>query len=437
MTTTQIDLDKPLRLHPLTYLEEGEEVTVGRADTDSYGLFPPDGAELVRRLEEGSSPNEAAQWYHARYGEQVDVGEFLDVLEELDLLVPDGEEAATVLAVGWQRLGRALFSAPAWIAYALLTGTALVEVVRDPALFPTYQHLFFTRTSLTILTLGIVLGQVPWMLMHEAFHALAGRRLGLNSTLSIGRRFYYLVFVTSLDGLVAVPRRKRYLPMLAGMLLDVLVVAGLTAGAGALSGATGFGALVYKLLLSMAFGVVLRLAWQFYFFLRTDLYFLAVTVLGCNDLQTVSRQLLLNRVNRVLGRRHKLVDEETWTPRDGATARWYCWLMVAGYGFLTFLLVTVMAPAAVRITKIAIHQLSGARSVLGVADVVVFLILNFSEFMIVGFLAVRGYRRRTTSSGRQSLAPTPESVPDSSQVTPSSESKATQGELNEYQPVSA
>ncbi|HEY0808196.1 MAG TPA: hypothetical protein VGD84_24225 [Pseudonocardiaceae bacterium] len=34
--TASFDLDRPLRLHPLTFLEEGEEVTVGRADIDSY-----------------------------------------------------------------------------------------------------------------------------------------------------------------------------------------------------------------------------------------------------------------------------------------------------------------------------------------------------------------------------------------------------------------
>ena len=89
------------------------------------------------------------------------------------------------------------------------------------------------------------------MLCHEAFHAPDGRRLGLNSKLSIGRRFYYLVFVASLDGLVAVPRRKRYLPMLAGMVLDVLVAASLTVAASALASTTGVGALFYKLLLSM------------------------------------------------------------------------------------------------------------------------------------------------------------------------------------------
>ncbi len=236
--TAQLDLDRPLRLHPLTYLEEGDEVTVGRADTDSYGLFPPDGAALVRYLEAGNSPRAAAQWYREQYGEEVDVEEFLDVLEELDLLVPDGEEAAAAQTVGWQRLGRALFSPLAWLGYALLIGGAIAAVVRHPALGPSYNHLFFTRSSLTLLTLGIVLGQIPFLLLHESFHALAGRRLGLNSKLSIGRRFYYVVFVTSLDGLVAVPRRKRYLPMLAGMLLDVLVLAALTLGAAALQTTT-------------------------------------------------------------------------------------------------------------------------------------------------------------------------------------------------------
>jgi hypothetical protein len=91
--------------------------------------------------------------------------------------------------------------------------------------------------------------------------------------------------------------------------------------------------------------------------------------------------------------------------------------MVAGYAFLTFLLVTVMAPAAIRITRIAVQQLQASRTVLGIIDVVVFLILNFSEFMIVGFLAVRSYRRRP--------APTPDSA-----STP-------QGDQRDYEPASA
>ena len=68
-------------------------------------------------------------------------------------------------------------------------------------------------------------GQALLALVHESFHVLAGRRLGLRTSVRISRRFYYAVYETRLDGLVSVPRRQRYLVILAGLLADVLVVA--------------------------------------------------------------------------------------------------------------------------------------------------------------------------------------------------------------------
>jgi hypothetical protein len=391
------DLDQPLRLHPLTYLEEGDEATVGRADINSFGLFPPDGAALLRRLEAGSTPNEAAQWYSAHYGEQVDMGEFLEVLDELDLILGEGQAPATV-TVRWQRLGKALFSSPAWACYAVLAVAALVTMIRQPSLLPTYNHLFFTRSSLLILTLGIVFGQLPFQLLHEAYHALAGRRLGLNSTLGIGHRFIYVVFETSMDGLVAVPRRKRYLPMLAGMISDVLSLAALTLAAAALHPASPSGtdprAVAYRFLLATAFGVVLRFAWQFYFFLRTDLYYLATAVLGCNDLQTAAREMLWNRVWRLLRRPGRLADESAWTARDASAARWYSWLLVAGYGLLLVIIATVLVPTAVRLTRQAVHNLVLAGSPLRAADVLVFLVLNFWQPAAAAALAIWALTRR-------------------------------------------
>ncbi|WP_152627520.1 hypothetical protein [Streptacidiphilus melanogenes] len=404
MDGTAVDLDRPLRLYPLTYLEEGEEVTVGRADIDSYGLFPADGAALLRRLEAGDSPNQAARWYQEHYGETVDMLEFLEVLEEFELLVPEGEQVAEAPVIRWRRLADAVFSWPAWCLYAAVTIAGVVVMIADSHVTPQYQNIFFTTSSLVALTAGNVLGQLPWILLHEGAHALGGRRLGLNSTLTIGRRFYYLVFLTSLDGLVAVPRRKRYLPMLAGMGVDVVVVCGLSLAAAPLvghGGATGF---TGRLLLAMAFGALLRLAWQFYFFLRTDLYFLAVTVLGCNDLQTVSRQMLQNRIRALLGRHDTMVDPETWTPRDRSVARWYMWLMVGGYTLLTVLAFTVMLPAAIRITELAVHKLVRDTSFLNVTDVCVFLVLNFGELALAGYLAVRGWRRRRTDPGSTGAA---------------------------------
>jgi hypothetical protein len=392
-----IALDQPLHLHPLTFLEEGDEVTAGRADIDSYGMFPADGAALLRRLAAGSPPNEAAAWYTEQYGERVDISEFLEVLDELRLIVGEGETTKPAAKVRWQGLGRAVFSRPAWACYALLVAAAVAEMIREPYLLPDYHHLFFTRSSLVLLTLGIVLGQVPWLMLHEAFHALAGRRLGLNSTLRVGRRFYYVVFVTSMDGLVTVPRRQRYLPFLAGMLLDLLAIAALTLGAAPLHDATGAGALCYRLLLSMAFGVVLRFTWQFYFFLRTDLYYFAATLLGCNDLQAAAKQVLTDRARRLL-RRPAGQAAGTVTGRELAVARWYSWLMVAGYAFLAAILVTTAVPVAVRLTELAARELITAHSVLRAADALGFLALNSWEPMLAAALALRALHRKHRSA---------------------------------------
>jgi hypothetical protein len=394
MTIATLDLDVSLKLHPLTYLDEGDEVTVGRPDINSYGLFPPDAAALLRRLEAGYTPNDSARWYAHEYGETVDITDFLEILEEYEMLVKDGETVAEAKPVRWQRLGRAAFSPPAWAAYAAVTIAAVVAMVRDHALVPGYQNLFFTRDSLVILTLGIVLGQLPWIMIHEAYHALAGRRLGLNSTMRIGRRLYYVVFVTTMDGLVAVPRRKRYLPMLSGMMIDVPVFAVLTVVAAPLLSGSATAQYAGRFLLAMAFGVVLRVAWQFYFFLRTDLYYLITTVVGCNDLQTVARQQLQNHWFRLIGRGDRLVDPNQWQPRDAAIARWYSWLMLTGYLFLGGTLLFVGLPTGFHLTELAFRKLGSSPTPLDVADVIFFLILNFGELVVAAVLAGRGYLRR-------------------------------------------
>jgi hypothetical protein len=393
MTTRTFNPDKPVALYPLTYLEQDDEVTVGRADIDSYGMFPADGAALLRRLEAGASPNEAARWYTDTYHEVVDIVEFLDVLTEFDFLVRDGEVITAPRPLRWQRLGRTLFSPVAWICYGIVVAAAGVAMIRDKELVPSYQHIFFT-SSLVAVTLGIFFGQVPWVFLHEAYHALAGRRLGLRSTLGVGRRFYYIVFETSLDGLVSVPRRKRYLPMLAGIVADVVAIAALTLGAAAMQSVSGPLVVIPRFLLAMAFGVVLRVAWQSFFFLRTDLYYLVTTVLGCNDLQTVARGLLRNRVSRVLPWFGNTADESSWHPRDRAVARWYVWLMVAGYVLLVGTVAFVALPAAIEFTQLTLQKMIGDPTPISLLDGAGFLVLNFWEPVLAAWLAILSYRRR-------------------------------------------
>ncbi|WP_063774242.1 hypothetical protein [Streptacidiphilus rugosus] len=386
------DLDQPLLLKPLVYLEEGDEVTIGSPDGESYAVFPAEGAELVRMLADGITPREAAARHEEAHGESVDMPDLLSVLEDLGF-VHDGTTALPPepAPVRWQRLGKALFSRPAWACYALLVVLAVVEMARHPELAPHRSVLFFT-SSYTAISLTIFLGQMPFLALHEGFHALAGRRLGLNSRFSVGRRLVYVVFETSLPGLIAVPRRQRYLPILAGMVADVLAMAGLTLVAAAVREPDGPQPLVGRVCLALAFAVGLRLLWQLFFYLRTDVYVLLTTVLGCNDLHAAAAAVLRDAVRRWTGRTR--VDLSAFGPADLRVARWYAWLLPVGYALTLASFATVLLPSAYQMLDGLYGRLRGGGPVSGILDSATLVSLLVAQLLAVAVMAHRDRRAR-------------------------------------------
>jgi len=364
--------DRPVLLYSLVYLDEGPEVTVGRADVDGYAVLPAEGANLLRRLEEGLTPDEAAGWYEQAYGEHVDIDDFLDGLGDLGFLRDPGEAAHLAPPVRWARLGGVVFSPFGGGGLAAALIACVIVMVRSPELVPSYHDLFFTH-YMTVLELVTFLGQLPLLLFHEAAHALAGRRLGLRTRLSVGRRMYYIVFVTIMDGLVTVPRRKRYVPRTDGGLSPASEVA-----------------------LAFAYLTLLRLAWQFFFYLQTDLYYVLVTVLGCVDLQGTARMVLRDRLRRALRRPVSLDRRTNPHPRDLAAARWYSWLLLVGWIASIALLIAGVIPAA-RGVVLAVGSRfvgSGPHSAAGLADSIAFVLLNLAQLVILAAIVVRERRPR-------------------------------------------
>lgn len=387
------NLDGTLDFHELSFLEDGGEVTVGRADLGSFVILPADGAELLRRLAWGMSCEEAARWYAGTFGETVDIADFVAELDALGFVRHGPDNIAPPSAVHWTRLGRAVFSPAGGVFLGALLVTAGAMMIHDPALRPTYHHIFFTQ-YISVVMLVLFLGQMPLILVHEMAHMLAGRRLGLPSRLSVGRRLYFLVFQTTLTSLVGVPRRKRYMPILAGMLADLGVFSALTAIAAALQQPGGMFPLAARIALGLAYMTLLRLAWQTWFFLETDIYYLIVTILGCVDLHATAQQMLRNRFNRLRGKRARY-DTQGWHPRDQAVARWYSLLMLAGYVFALAIWVIAVIPAASHIFSVVLSRLASndTQSTRGILDSIVFLVLSVGEVLLVAGLLIRDRRK--------------------------------------------
>jgi hypothetical protein len=401
-----VTTDTTLKFYPLTFVEDPPDIVIGRSDINSYASFPEDGAYLLKHLQAGTAPEIAARWYQEQYGEPIDLADFLDTLRDLHFL-REGAEAEIVPTRHsplWQHVGKALFSPVAWFLYVGIFAYCVFVMIHLPYMRPAYSDIFFSP-SLVVIELGLFVCQFPLILFHEYYHVLAGKRLGVSSRLGIGRRIYIVVFETYLTGLWSVPRRKRYLPFLAGMLADLLLFSCFTILASWTYTPTNPYAFPGAFFLAMAFSTLLRFVWQFYFYLQTDIYYVVSNALHCIDLQQTTQAFLLNRWYQVFGRTDKMQDETAWNPRDRQVAPWYALFFGAGYLFTLGTLLLVGFPTAIRILSLVFERVF-LRGTLDLTfwDSLIFLLLNLLQATVFLILFAREFaKKRARKRSAQAL----------------------------------
>jgi hypothetical protein len=388
-----------LALHDLSFVDEGDEVIVGRVDTGFFVALPPDGAELLRRLSEGMTPPEAAAWYERTYAEPVDVSDFVTAIGELGFLRSAASDQTPAARLRFAGLARIVFSRMTAVCYVVLIGVWLRLLVNHPDLRPSPRQLFFT-SSLVMVQIVITVGQIPLLFLHEGAHVLAGQRIGLTSRLNVSNRLTYVVFETELNGLLSVSRRRRYLPFLSGLLVDFAVLAAFGLAANLTRDGTGGLTLPGALLLSLGFTVLMRIAWQFQLYLRTDLYYVFSTALRCLDLQAASKALLLNRLWRRINRPERLVDEDQWTEHDRRVGRWYGPFLVVGVVTTVLIMVFGSAPIIGQYFASIFRHLGSGRFDGGFWDSMFSLGFNIGQLVLLYWLAKRKRRQDAARAPR-------------------------------------
>lgn len=389
-----------LELHELSFVPEGDEVVVGRLDTGSYAVFPTDGAELLRRISEGMTLSQASAWYADTFGEPVDVDEFATALTELGFVRESDSEPRPVRAVKLQRLGRVLFSPAAWVFYVFVVASWAFATFRDIAILPHPSQIFFTW-SLVIVQVVITFGQFPLLFLHEGFHILAGRRLGLPTRMGVSNRLTYIVFETELNGLMSVPRRSRYLPFFAGMVCDAVVFCSLGVTAELTRMSNGSFSLAGRICLALAFTVIMRMAWQFQLYLRTDLYYVFASALNCYDLHDASTALLRNRIWRALGRHDRLVDEQQWTDHDRKVGMFYGPFIVLGIFIIILITIFASFPVVREYFTTIAHNLTTGSFGVRFWDAAFSLTFNIAQ--IVALIVLSRRKRRMMASRKPRL----------------------------------
>jgi hypothetical protein len=294
-----------------------------------------------------------------------------------------------------QTLAEKLFSWPVILGSLGLIALATVLVLLDPQLMPRPRDLYFPDHRTLCATVLALFGYAT-IFVHEFGHLVAARSLGINSRIGISHRLWYLVAETDLTGLWSVPRRQRYLPMLAGVLIDLasasLLIMLLWAHAHQM---LTLPVLVLRLVRALGITYLLRVAWQFFFYIRTDFYFVIANFLNCRNLLKDTEVFLRNQLARVLGFIRR-VDQSAIPAAELRIIRIYSVIWVAGRLLSFFLFFWVTIPVAIRyiVNLTAAFRAGYANNRYNFLDALL-LTAYFMVPLVTGFsLWITGFMRR-------------------------------------------
>ena len=309
-TALRLTADSRVELRPLSVRPEGDGFMVGDLARGEFITVPAIAVVVIGALREGRTVAEAAARARDSAGTDVDVADFVETLCDLGFVARiDGASLETEgpeLTYGGRlggaaaRLAQPFYSAPAWVAYGLLFAGSLVLLTGVTWFRPRYGQFFFLSSPVLSLALLTIIG-IALCMLHELAHWLGARIEGAPARITISRRYYLLVFQTDLSALWALPRRRRFGALLAGIAFDTVVIAALLGGRAAqYLGWWHPQPTLARLLAALVLLQVISISFQFVVFLRTDVYAVLITGLGYLNLTRVSRLQMARRYRRLL-----------------------------------------------------------------------------------------------------------------------------------------
>ncbi|XVV00816.1 hypothetical protein ACQPW3_25740 [Actinosynnema sp. CA-248983] len=349
---SRFPMDAPVQVRPHSSRRDDDFAVIGDDERQVYLSVPLEGLDLLEWLAEGMTLAEAVRRYEDRHGEPPDTDAFLEALEEEGFVAPPGAvlpDAAPrrprrVWNLDWlsPEAARRWFSAPVAALTGSLVLVAAVLAALDPGVLPGASALMFQDHFWAYLWVVIGIASLG-VVVHELAHVVAARAAGVSARVLIGNQLYAIVAQTDMSGIWLAPKRSRYLALLAGMIADVVGVAVLVvvlwfdrAGAYALAGP------VRVVLAGVLFTYFIRLLWQAFVFLRTDLYYVIATALDTRSLMADTDVHLRNLVRRV--RRKPLIDQSGIDRREMRAIRVFSVVWVLGRLLALATLVGVTVP---------------------------------------------------------------------------------------------
>jgi putative peptide zinc metalloprotease protein len=297
----QVRNDSKIAFSNVSWRRDNGTYIVWKQGTTDFIELTESSFTAYRLLQEGKTPQEVAETLKNKYEETYDVTDFVREMTKLGFVssidgIPLSSSPPKKTALGFLKKDHVswIYSKPLLLFYMLLILSAATVLVFNPAYLPSYSDFFFVDNYLVVLLVSFALG-LAVVFFHEVGHLIAGKAAGVDGYFSIGMRLYIPVAETNLTQLWLVPRNKRNLPFLAGMLNDLLLLSVLVlllwlSDQSILLDLGAFAAYARLVILLLYYGLI----WQFLLFIRTDLYYVISNLFGCRNLYSDSWTYVLN-----------------------------------------------------------------------------------------------------------------------------------------------
>ncbi|WP_139491194.1 PqqD family protein [Brevibacillus dissolubilis] len=330
--------DSLVKMLPLRHRQENDEETlIGRPDISNFIVLPTFAVEIIEMLDEGKTIGEVAQIMEERFGEPVDVADFVrDLITEYQFVHSvDGVVYNTAEEIKdhfpWisEGLGNFLFNRYAYMLYGAVGVSGAGIILATGKYFPLYSDIFVS-SSLTVSALAAIFLGWFFLFLHEMAHLMAARSLGIGSRIGLSHRMFFPVAETNMSNIVLVDPARRYRAYFAGMAWDASFMSvGIWAlfahdlGWWSLSADTL--GLIKILNLTFFYGI----AFQFMFFMKTDIYYAFTTKYSCNNLLDNTTLYL-----RKFYRKWSEAEAEEWegiSENEKKVVGWYWLVYLVGF----------------------------------------------------------------------------------------------------------
>lgn len=343
--------DSRIAVYPFARQQDDDEIIISRLDTASVLVLPPDGVEILDCLATGMTIGELNTYYQNKYQETPDLDDFLQILEEAGFILPLKENqiinTQTVKTIFTDNtveqkhpqqfhftqfpepLAQQLCSKFTFYLSLVIISIAGIAIILNPSIVPGWQSLVFTE-HITLMNLSLMIIGFIGVCLHEMAHLVAARSFGIGTRLGIGHRMWILVAEADMTGVWILPNKKRYIPFLAGPLLDLTITSVLFIILFVVE--SGWMALPNTILLilrAVIFAYLLGLLWQCYFFLRTDFYYVIANYFRCKNLMGDAIDLLQNTFAKLFPWLRSS-DQSHIPPKERQAIQIYAWFWVIG-----------------------------------------------------------------------------------------------------------